>query len=403
MANLQEKPVWESGIYQLETSDPVLGGPDGIDNLQGKQLANRTGYLKSQVDDLLSGTQAVACAARLTAPRVLGMTGDGSWSVSFDGSRSASGALTLADSGVAAGSYGMVTVDAKGRVTGGRQMAAADLPALDWSKIVSGKPSSLAGYGIADAAFKDAAGRVWGAAFRAEKGDPSDGGEDVASVGFAFGVDGDTGLFAAKSVEPGRGSSRLMLKIDGDEQCAISSGGAIYARQYGWLHERFAAKAATLAGYGIGDAASKSDLQAAVSLLADGVPEALNTLKKLAGALGGDSDYANTANRKLAGKLDAVAFDGAIGPRGYQKRPGGLVEQWFSVGFSRRDEQVPFTFPTAMAEVHGVWVTALDAEGEVTAVLSAQPSQTGGQLRVRGIYGGPPDAGVVYVRAIGKL
>lgn len=50
MANLPEQPVWVDGIYQLETSDPVLAGPDGIDNLQAKQLGNRTAYLKQKVD-----------------------------------------------------------------------------------------------------------------------------------------------------------------------------------------------------------------------------------------------------------------------------------------------------------------------------------------------------------------
>ena len=50
MANLPETPQWQDGIYQLEVSDPVLGGPDGISNRQGKQLASRTLYLKQQVE-----------------------------------------------------------------------------------------------------------------------------------------------------------------------------------------------------------------------------------------------------------------------------------------------------------------------------------------------------------------
>lgn len=50
MANLPETPQWEDGIYQIEVSDPVLGGPDGISNRQGKQLASRTLYLKKQVE-----------------------------------------------------------------------------------------------------------------------------------------------------------------------------------------------------------------------------------------------------------------------------------------------------------------------------------------------------------------
>ncbi|VAL08699.1 phage-related tail fiber protein-like protein [Enterobacter hormaechei] len=50
MSNLPETPQWQDGIYQIETSDPVLGGPDGISNRQAKQLASRTSYLKQQVE-----------------------------------------------------------------------------------------------------------------------------------------------------------------------------------------------------------------------------------------------------------------------------------------------------------------------------------------------------------------
>lgn len=50
MTDLVEIERWENGIYQLETSDPVMGGPDGIDNLQAKQLANRTRYLKKAIE-----------------------------------------------------------------------------------------------------------------------------------------------------------------------------------------------------------------------------------------------------------------------------------------------------------------------------------------------------------------
>lgn len=49
MANLIEQEVWEEGIYQLEKTDRVIGGEDGISNLQAKQLANRTQYLKNRI------------------------------------------------------------------------------------------------------------------------------------------------------------------------------------------------------------------------------------------------------------------------------------------------------------------------------------------------------------------
>lgn len=77
-------------------------------------------------------------AAKLTTPRSISITGDGSWTTNFDGSANATGVLTLANSGVTAGTYPKVTVDAKGRVTAGAALAAADIPALDASKITSG-------------------------------------------------------------------------------------------------------------------------------------------------------------------------------------------------------------------------------------------------------------------------
>ncbi|MFC1238423.1 DUF6273 domain-containing protein [Treponema vincentii] len=50
MANLKEQAQWEDGIYQYEITDPLQGGEDGIDNVQGKQLANRTLYLKEELE-----------------------------------------------------------------------------------------------------------------------------------------------------------------------------------------------------------------------------------------------------------------------------------------------------------------------------------------------------------------
>ena len=52
MANLQETAQWEAGIYQLETSDPVMGGADGVDNRQAKQLGNRTLWLKNELEQM---------------------------------------------------------------------------------------------------------------------------------------------------------------------------------------------------------------------------------------------------------------------------------------------------------------------------------------------------------------
>lgn len=50
MANVKEQAKWEEGIYQYEITDPLQGGEDGIDNVQGRQLANRTLYLKEGLE-----------------------------------------------------------------------------------------------------------------------------------------------------------------------------------------------------------------------------------------------------------------------------------------------------------------------------------------------------------------
>ena len=66
MANLNENPVWEDGVYQYEFGDPLKGGPGEIDNWQGQALANRTAYLKAHKADINSPT--FTGLARSTAP-----------------------------------------------------------------------------------------------------------------------------------------------------------------------------------------------------------------------------------------------------------------------------------------------------------------------------------------------
>lgn len=76
--------------------------------------------------------------------------------VTGDATLNSSGALSLTNVG-SAGTYAKVTTDSKGRVVSGNTLSAADIPALDWSKITSGIPTTLGGYGITDA-IKNGAG-----------------------------------------------------------------------------------------------------------------------------------------------------------------------------------------------------------------------------------------------------
>jgi hypothetical protein len=73
MANLTETANWETGIYQIETTDLVLGGPAGVANLQPKQLANRTAWLKVQLEALAA--KAFPSGTRLHFPQASAPTG----------------------------------------------------------------------------------------------------------------------------------------------------------------------------------------------------------------------------------------------------------------------------------------------------------------------------------------
>ena len=95
-------------------------------------------------------------ASKLKSAVLIGVTGGDvdNASVSFDGSKDVNVNVVLSNTGVTAGTYAKVTVDAKGRVKAGANLTANDIPNLNWSKISTGKPTTVAGYGITDALKK---------------------------------------------------------------------------------------------------------------------------------------------------------------------------------------------------------------------------------------------------------
>lgn len=103
---------------------------------KGKALATRLstaeGNISNNADDISSlearttkledGTTPAGKATKLSNGRKISITGDATGNTTFDGSADKSIALTLANTGVAAGTYSAVAVDAKGRVTAGNQI-----------------------------------------------------------------------------------------------------------------------------------------------------------------------------------------------------------------------------------------------------------------------------------------
>lgn len=108
-------------------------------------------FVQQNVDALVFGTKVAGKAAQLANARNIAIHGDATGAVWFDATQDVSIGLTLANTGVMAGSYPKVWVNSKGQVVGGNLLVASDIPSLSWSKIVSDKPTTLDGYGITNA------------------------------------------------------------------------------------------------------------------------------------------------------------------------------------------------------------------------------------------------------------
>lgn len=98
----------------------------------------------------ITGNSATATA--LQTSRTIAISGDGTWSVNFDGSSNVSSTLTLTNTGVVNGTYSSatqtyaLTIDSKGRIT---SVGAPTTITPDWANITS-KPTTILGYGITD-------------------------------------------------------------------------------------------------------------------------------------------------------------------------------------------------------------------------------------------------------------
>lgn len=145
----------KAGVVKSSTSkDQIAVGNDGvmsINTISGSKVdgavAEATNATKlgnvAAADILVAGAdstltskvKASAAADQLATARAIELSGDATGSADFDGSKAINIVTTLANSGVTAGTYTKVKVDAKGRVTEGLSLEASDIPALTLAKI----------------------------------------------------------------------------------------------------------------------------------------------------------------------------------------------------------------------------------------------------------------------------
>ena len=107
----------DAGKFKFFTG--LVDEPTNVVNTTGTGYT--IGTLVANFEGNLAGTANAANA--LTTARTIAASGDATWSVSFDGSTNVSSALTLANTGVTATTYGTTTavptiaIDGKGRIT----------------------------------------------------------------------------------------------------------------------------------------------------------------------------------------------------------------------------------------------------------------------------------------------
>ena len=111
-----------SGAGAISITNTLTGGTTSGITFDGNGLITAT-------TSLVAGDLPVATTSAIGAVSVPAV---GGLEVDVDG------AISIADSGVTAGTYPKITVNAKGVVTTGQSLVAADIPALDASKITSG-------------------------------------------------------------------------------------------------------------------------------------------------------------------------------------------------------------------------------------------------------------------------
>ena len=131
-------------ILGINVNAVLTGTVKGTLTLAGNPTQALEAAPKQYVDTKFNALSATNIkSGSLAAARIPVFTGDATVTAGTT-------VFTLSATGITAGAYTKTTVNTKGRITGGGQLVAADIPVLDWSKITTGKPTTAAGYGITD-------------------------------------------------------------------------------------------------------------------------------------------------------------------------------------------------------------------------------------------------------------
>lgn len=199
---------------------------------------------------------AVESADKLTVARTISATGDATGSTSFDGSKNVEIALELANSGVTAGTYTKVTVDAKGRITTGANITVEDIGDLSDTLATLATKEELKDYVKTteiNTALENKVDKVAGKSLISDT--------EITRLASVDNYD-DTTIKA--SIATKANSADVYSKTDMDTKLGLKADKSALDT----LTETVSGKAdaaTTLAGYGIEDAYTKTEVDAKVA------------------------------------------------------------------------------------------------------------------------------------------
>ena len=240
-----------------------------------------------------------------------------------------------------------ITYDSKGLVTGSTALSASDIPSLDWDKITTGKPTTLAGYGITDGITSG--GAVASADKLTTPRTISLSSDVTGSVSFDGSTDAtiianlkNSGAVAGSYGPTGSiGSGRV-------PRFTVNSKGIITSITHYFIDwDDLTGRPTTIAGFGITDAQPKdadltsiaglagtsgilkktaantwaldtnvyqtaSDVSAAIQAVVGAAPAALDTLAEIATQLASDESAVSVLTTTVAGKAATTYVDAQL-------------------------------------------------------------------------------------------
>lgn len=141
--------TYELEDFGIEATAEEINHLKGVKSAIQGQIDGKADAGHNHDEDYLAIDANAVSASKLAEAKNIALSGDATGSASFDGSADATIAVTLANSGVTAGTYQKVTVDAKGRVTAGAALEAADIPALTLAKVTDAGTAASKNVGTA--------------------------------------------------------------------------------------------------------------------------------------------------------------------------------------------------------------------------------------------------------------